>query len=91
MQTCIRNNQTNPRQTASLEVLEERTPARLVFLGALADAKNLSKTLTIDADRPQQGDVAHFPGPTALEHDAVQKHVRMLGLDRAVPPPSIAP
>jgi hypothetical protein len=57
--------------TASLEVLEERTPACLAFLAALTDAQNLPKTLGIDADGHQQGDAANIAGPTALEHDAV--------------------
>jgi hypothetical protein len=53
-QTGIRDDQSNSLQTALLEVLEERAPSGLVFLGALADAENVAKTLTIDADRDQQ-------------------------------------
>ena len=48
-------------------MLEERAPARLVLLGALADAENLPITFAVHADRDQQRDIADFPRPAALE------------------------
>ena len=73
-------------EAASLEMLEEAAPARFVLLGAFADAENLPKTLSIDADRHQQRDVADLASPGAFDHDAVQVDVRMLALDRPVAP-----
>jgi len=67
-------------------VFEERAPARLVLLGAFADAENLAITVVVYTDRHQQRDVAHLAGPAALEHDAVQVHVGMLDLDRPIAP-----
>ena len=75
-----------PFEAALLEVLEERAPARLVLLGALADAENLPITLAVHADRHQQRHVAHLAGPAALEHDAVQIDVGVLALDRSIAP-----
>jgi len=45
------------------EVAQERRPARLVLLGAFADAKNLPKTLGIDGAGDQQRDIADLAGP----------------------------
>jgi len=56
-------------ETAFLEVLEEGAPARLVLLGALADAQNLSIAIAVHPDRNQQRNVAHLAGPAALEHN----------------------
>jgi hypothetical protein len=53
-------------QTASLEVLEEHTPAPLVLPGALAHPQTFPKTLAINADRRQQGDVALLPADSGI-------------------------
>jgi hypothetical protein len=63
-------------------MLEEAAPARLVLLGAFADAENLPIPIVVDANRNQQRHVAHLAGPAALKHDAVEIHVGMLALDR---------
>jgi hypothetical protein len=44
--TGIRDDQTDSGKAALLEVLEERAPARLVLLGAFADAENLTPIAT---------------------------------------------
>jgi len=67
-------------------MLEERAPARLVLLGALADAENLPITFAVHADRDQQRDIADFSCPAALEHDAVQVNIGMFALNRPIPP-----
>jgi hypothetical protein len=43
-------------------------------------------SLVVDADRNKQRHVAHLAGRAALKHDAVEIHVGMLALDRAVTP-----
>jgi hypothetical protein len=58
-------------------MFEQCAPARLVLLGALADAENLSITFTIYPDRHQQRHIANLAGPTALEHNAVEIDIRM--------------
>src|SRR4029077_20899835 len=65
---------------------EEAAPARFVLFGAFADAKNLSIPIAVHSDRHQQRDVTALAGPAALEHDAVEVHVRMLAFDRPVAP-----
>ena len=82
----VRDDQLNTLETAVDQMAQERRPARLVLLGALADAEDLAVTLGIHADRHQQRDVAHLGGPGSLHHDAVEEDVRMLALDRPVPP-----
>ena len=73
-------------EPASLEMFEEGAPARLVLLGAFADAENLPITLAVHTDRHQQRHVAHLAGPAALEHDAVEVHIGMLAFDRPIAP-----
>src|SRR5208282_4698629 len=68
------------------QVAQKRRPTGLVFLGALADAQNLPKTLGIDGARHQEGDIADLASPGPLHHDAVEIKVRMLAFDAAVPP-----
>src|SRR5579863_9015445 len=65
---------------------QKRRPARLVLLGAFADAQNLPKTLRIDGACHQQADIADFAGPTALHHDAVEIEIWMLAFEAPVPP-----
>ena len=59
-QAGIRDDQPNAVEASFLEVLEEGAPARLVLLGAFADAENLPITAVIDADRDQQRDIAQL-------------------------------
>ena len=75
-----------PCRPRPLRCLRKRAPARLVLLGALADAENLPITLAVHPDRHQQRHVADLTGPAALEHDAVQVDVGMLALDRPIAP-----
>src|SRR5262249_499600 len=82
----IRGDQPDTLQPAFLEMLEESAPASLVLLRPLANAENLPVAALIHADRNQQRDVAHFAGPTALEHDAVKINIRVLALDRTIAP-----
>src|SRR6516225_5160371 len=82
----IRGDQPDTLQSAFLEMLEERAPARFILLRPLANAENLPITALVHADRNQQRDVAHLAGPTALEHDAVEINIRMVALDRTVAP-----
>jgi hypothetical protein len=84
-QTGVRDDQPDAVEAALLEMLEERAPARLVFLGPLADAENLP-IVTIHADRDQQRDVANLARPAALEHDAIEIDVGVLALDRPLTP-----
>ena len=80
-QAGVRDDQPDAIQASFFEVLEERAPARLVLLGAFADAENLPITVAVHADRHQQRDVANLASPAALEHDAVQVNIRMLAFD----------
>jgi hypothetical protein len=70
--TGIGYDQPDTLEAATLELLEEAAPARLVFLGPFADAENLPITFAVHADRHQQRHVAHLTSPAALEHNAVQ-------------------
>ncbi len=69
-------------------MLEERAPARLVLLGALADAENLPITFRSRRSRPaaRYCGIADFSRSAALEHDAVQVNIGMLALDRPIAP-----
>jgi len=67
-------------------MLEERAPALLISLRPLANAENLPITALVHADRNQQRDVAHLAGLAALEHDAVEKGIRVVALDRTIAP-----
>jgi hypothetical protein len=67
-------------------MFEERAPACLVLLGALADAENLPITLAVYPDRHQQRHVAHLASPAALEDDAIEVDVGMLAIDRSIAP-----
>ena len=71
----VRDDQPNAMETASLEVLEERAPARFVFLRPFADAENLPITPTVHGDRHQQRYVSNLARPAVLENDAVQVDV----------------
>src|SRR5215467_3515149 len=82
----IRGDQPDTLQSAFLEMLEERAPARLILLRPLANAKNLPITALVHADRNQQRDVAHLARPAALEHDAVEINIRVVALDRTIAP-----
>ena len=75
-----------PFRPRLLEMFEEGAPARLVLLGALADAQNLPITLAVHPNRHQQRHIADLTGPAALEHDAIQVDVGMLALDRPIAP-----
>ena len=82
----IGNDQLHPLEAAIDELSQKRRPARLVLLGALADAENLPKTLGIDGAGDQQRDIADLAGPAALHYDAVEIKIRMLAFDAPVPP-----
>jgi hypothetical protein len=82
----IGDDQPDALEAAFLEMLEEAAPARLVFLGAFADAENLPIPIAVDTDRNEERHVADLAGPAALKHDAVEIHVGMLALDRLVTP-----
>src|SRR5215813_10746529 len=82
----IRGDQPDTLQSAFLEMLEERAPARLILLRPLANAENLPITALVHANRNQQRDVAHLAGPAALEHDAVEINIRVGALDRTIAP-----
>src|SRR6516165_8649219 len=82
----VGDDQLDAAQPTPLEMVQEGTPAGLVFLGALDDAEDLPVALGIDRNRHQQRDVAHLAGPAALEHDAVEIEIGMFALDRLVPP-----
>src|SRR5262249_23068526 len=85
-QAGIRDDQPDAAKAALLEVLEERAPARLVLLGALADTENLPIARVVHADRHQERHVTHLAGPAALEHDPVKINVRVFALDRPIAP-----
>ena len=55
------------------EVAQERRPAGLVLLGALADAQNLSKPSELTALATSQRDIADFASPGPLHHDAIER------------------
>src|SRR6516162_1546947 len=57
----IRGDQPDPFQATLLEVLEERTPARLVLLRPLTNAENLPISLAIHPNRNQQRDDTRVP------------------------------
>jgi hypothetical protein len=59
----IGNDQLHALEAAIDELSQKRRPARLVLLGAFADAKNLPKTLGIDGAGDQQRDIADLAGP----------------------------
>ena len=82
----IGNDQPYALKATVDEVVQKCRPAGFVFLGALADAQNLPKTLTIDGAGHQQRDIADFAGPGALHHDAIEIEIRMLAFDGPVPP-----
>lgn len=82
----VRDDQLHAPKAAVHQVAQERRPAGLVLLGALADAENLPVSIGVHADRHEQRDVAHLPGPGPLHDDAIQEDVWMLVLDRPVPP-----
>src|SRR5262245_20443317 len=80
LHSAMWGNSTAYLQSAFLEMLEERAPARLILLRPLANAENLPITALVHADRHQQRDVAHLAGPAALEHDAVEINIRVVAL-----------
>ena len=43
-------------------MLQERAPARFIFFGAFADAKDVAIPIRVDPDRDKQGDIAHLAG-----------------------------
>lgn len=65
---------------------QKTAPAGLVFLGPLADAQDLVKTVAINADGYQHRDVFYFAAPAALENDTVHVDIRMLAGDLLVAP-----
>ena len=65
---------------------KEIGPASLVFLVPLDDAENLSEPLAIDANGHQDRDIADFPAPRALEHDAIEVNIGEFILDGMVAP-----
>src|SRR6202008_4155078 len=76
-QAGIRDDQADTGKASFFEMLEEVAPARLIFLGALADAENVPITAAIDADRNQERDIADLAGPAALEHNPIEIDVRV--------------
>ena len=52
--TGVGNDQFDALETAVDQVAQESRPARLVLLGALADAEDLTIALGCDADRNEQ-------------------------------------
>ena len=79
----IRRTPESPRST---RWRRNARPARLVLLGALADPQDLPVALGIHRARHQQRDIAHLARPGPLHHDAVQVQIRVIALDRPVPP-----
>jgi hypothetical protein len=72
-----------PIEAESLfQMIEPLELSRFNFLGSLADAQRISLTALTTSQR----DLANLACPTTLHHDAVQTKVRMLALDRRVPP-----
>src|ERR1700741_5313472 len=65
---------------------QEPAPALQILLSPLRHAQNLPKTIGPDADRYQHRDVAHLPGPAALEDDAIEVQVGKFTDDLAIAP-----
>ena len=81
-----RDDQLDAVETTIDQVAQERRPARLVLLGALANAQDLPITVRSDPDRHQQRDITHLAGPTPLHDDPVEENVRMSALNGLMPP-----
>src|ERR1700751_293373 len=65
---------------------QEPAPALQILLFPLRHAQNLPKTIGPDADRYQHRDVAHLPGPSALEEDAIEVQVGKFADNLAIAP-----
>ncbi len=85
-QAGVRDHQLHTLEAAFFEVLQEARPARLVLLGAFADAEDLAVAVGVDGDGNQQRHIPDFTGPRPFEHDAIEINIRVFTLDRPVPP-----
>ncbi len=82
----VGDDQLHTAQTPVNQMAQKVRPAGLVFLGALANAKDLPVTFGIHRTGHQQRDIPDFSGPRPLHHDPIQVKIGMLAFDRTVPP-----
>ena len=90
-EALVRDDQLDALEPTLLEVPQEAGLAGLVLFRTFRDAQDVSVAVRIDADRDQDSHVSDLAAPAALEIDAVAVDVRVLALERRVPPALIEP
>ena len=74
--------QLNAVKAALFERSDERSPPSLVLFSPLGGAEDFSVPIGIYAEGDEDRYIAYLVGPGALEHDAVEVHVRERAFDR---------
>jgi len=85
-EALVRDDQLDALEPTLFEVPQEAGLAGLVLFRTFRDAQDVSVAVRIDADRDQDSHVSDLAAPAALEIDAVAVDVRVLALERRVPP-----